>query len=146
MSEQECLGIVYALKQFRHYLLGVKFTLITDHNALKWLMSHQSPNGRLNRWALSLQEYDFEIQYGPGAINHTADALSRAPLVGMVIESTVISLTELKEAQNADPEQKAILLSYIQEGILPADPANAENAAEELPDSAAPQEDSDDEV
>ena len=37
--QQECLAIVYALKQFRHYLLGCHFTLQTDYAPLQWLTS-----------------------------------------------------------------------------------------------------------
>ena len=41
MIQRECLAIVYALKQFRHYLLGRKFRLVTDHAPLQWLGSQK---------------------------------------------------------------------------------------------------------
>ena len=53
--QRECLAIVYATKQFRHYLLGRHFTLLTDHNPLQWL-SAQKMEGMLCRWALALQD------------------------------------------------------------------------------------------
>ena len=61
--ERECLAVVYALKQFRHYLLGRRFQLITDHAPLQWL-SAQKMEGMLCHWALcSMQEHDFQIVY-----------------------------------------------------------------------------------
>lgn len=79
ISELECLAVVWAVKQFRPHIYGRKFTIVTDHVALRWLMTAKEPAGRLHRWALTLQEYDFEIQYRPGRENHVADALSRGP-------------------------------------------------------------------
>ena len=35
ITELECLAIIWAVKYFRHYLCGSKFTIITDHSALK---------------------------------------------------------------------------------------------------------------
>ena len=60
--QKECLAVVYALKQFRHYLLGRHFQLLTDHAPLQWL-SAQKMEGMLCRWALAMQEYDFHIVY-----------------------------------------------------------------------------------
>jgi len=68
--------VVYVLKQFRHYLLGRHFTILTDHAPLQWL-SAQKMEGLLCRWALALQEYDFKIVYRKGTLNANADALSR---------------------------------------------------------------------
>ena len=73
--QRECLAVVYALKQFRHYLLGRHFQLLTDHAPLRWL-SAQKMEGMLCRWALAMQEYDFEIVYCKGSLNTNADSLS----------------------------------------------------------------------
>jgi len=48
--------------------------------ALKWLNSIESPLGRITKWALELQQYDFEIAYREGQLNVVADAISRQPL------------------------------------------------------------------
>ncbi|OWZ00561.1 Gag-pol fusion protein [Phytophthora megakarya] len=79
ISELECLSVVWSIKLFRPYLYGRKFTIITDHAALKWHMSSPNLTGKLRRWALILQEMDFDIEYRPGNTNVVADALSSAP-------------------------------------------------------------------
>jgi hypothetical protein len=79
ITELECLAVVWSVKLFRPQLYGRAFTIVTDHAALKWLMTRANPAGRLHRWSLTLQEYDFEIVYRPGSTNVVADALSRAP-------------------------------------------------------------------
>ncbi|KAE8978307.1 hypothetical protein PR002_g24750 [Phytophthora rubi] len=81
ITELECLAVVWSVKLFRPYLYGRAFTIITDHSALKWLMTWPNLAGRLHRWSLTLQEYEFEILYRPGATNVVADALSRATAV-----------------------------------------------------------------
>ena len=75
--QRECLAVVYALKQFRPYLMGRKFQLLTDHAPLQWL-SAQKMQGLLCQWALAMQEYNFDIVYRKGSLNGNADALSRA--------------------------------------------------------------------
>jgi len=84
ITELECLAVVWAVKLFRPYLYGRAFTIVTDHAALRWLMTRPSPAGRLHRWSLTLQEYEFEIVYRPGNTNVVADALSRAPATVLV--------------------------------------------------------------
>ena len=54
------------------------FTIVTDHEPLKWLLSTATLEGAQARWACMLQEYDFEITHSPGVL--TADALIRLPM------------------------------------------------------------------
>ena len=81
----ECFAVVYALKQFGHYLLGCPFNITTDHAPLQWL-SAQKMEVLLCRWALAIQEYDFQIEYKKGSQNENADALSRRS-VGAITHS-----------------------------------------------------------
>ena len=79
ITEKECLAIIWAVKYFRHYLYGSKFTIITDHSALKWLLnsSGETANRRLERWKITLSEYEYDIKYRKGTKHSNADALSR---------------------------------------------------------------------
>eukprot|EP00741_Cyanophora_paradoxa_P015473 tig00020892_g14936.t1 len=79
-TELECLAVVWAIKYWRHYLLGgPQFLVRTDHHALQWLKTLDPTTGRLGRWSLLLQAYDFEIVYRPGKQNGGPDACSRLP-------------------------------------------------------------------
>jgi hypothetical protein len=46
ITEKECLAVVFGVKQFRIYLYGTKFEIITDHSALAWLMGIKEPSGK----------------------------------------------------------------------------------------------------
>ena len=65
VTELECLAIVEGIKEYRTYLSSGKFTVFTDHKALKYLQTLRTtnPQGRLARWSMELQEFDFEIQH-----------------------------------------------------------------------------------
>ena len=77
MTELEALSVIVAIQKSRPYLLGNHFTVVVDHQALKWLISLCDPTGRLARWAMTLQRYDLTIQYRPGKDPGNADALLR---------------------------------------------------------------------
>lgn len=78
ITEKECLAVIYAIEKLKPYLLGTKFTVITDHYSLKWLNSIKDPVGRIARWAVRLQQYDFTIVHRKGKDHAVPDALSRA--------------------------------------------------------------------
>ena len=69
--------MVYALQKFRHYLLGAHFKMFIDHSALKYLVNKLVLGGRICRWLLLFQEYDFKIIVKPGRLNTGPDHLSR---------------------------------------------------------------------
>lgn len=68
-----------ATEKFRSYLLGSKFTIITDNNPLCHL-STAKLGAIEQRWAAQLAVFDFDVKYRPGRCNTAADALSRQPV------------------------------------------------------------------
>ena len=84
VTERECLAVLLAIKQFRPFLYGTHFTVVTDHSSLKWLQQMKDPDGRLARWALKLQHHDFTIEHRAGAIHQNADGLSRLPPIAFL--------------------------------------------------------------
>ena len=78
-TRKELLAVVKFCRQFRHYLLGRKFLLRTDHNSLTWLMRFRTIEGQLARWIEELSQYNMEIVHRPGVKHGNADGLSRIP-------------------------------------------------------------------
>lgn len=77
-TEKECLAVILAVEKFRCYIEGVEFEVITDHASLKWLHNLKDPAGRLARWAVRLQAYNYTLLYRKGKLNVVPDALSRS--------------------------------------------------------------------
>jgi hypothetical protein len=67
--------MVYTLQKFRQYLLGSHFKIYTDHFSLRYLVNKPVLGGRICRWLLLFQEYEFEVNVKPGKLNVGPDQL-----------------------------------------------------------------------
>ena len=128
ISELETLGLVWAVRYFRPYILGHPCVVYTDHVACLSILNTSKPSGKLARWALTIQEMDLTIKHKPGKANSNADALSRnistvevvsAENAGPEVPSDP-DLVNLGELQWADPSLVP-MLQYLKDGLLPED-------------------------
>lgn len=133
-SEKEFLAVLWSIEKLHQYLYGRPFTVRTDHQPLKQMLTNGYIGGsapcRVIRWATRLLQYNFTVNYIPGKNNYVADALSRVPqensdshfelfavsLDQNSLNSKVpVTLSELKiETQNDDALQ--ILIPFISQG------------------------------
>lgn len=87
-TERECLAVLWSLEKLRPYLEAVSFTVITDHYSLLWLQQLKDLNGRLARWAVKLQQFDFKLVHRKGKDHVVPDALSRSvPVIDVINEN-----------------------------------------------------------
>uniref|UniRef100_A0A0A9CM28 Integrase catalytic domain-containing protein n=1 Tax=Arundo donax TaxID=35708 RepID=A0A0A9CM28_ARUDO len=82
--ERELIGLVQAVKHWRHYLWGHEFVVRTDHHSLKFLLDQRLTTIPQHQWASKLLGFDFRVEYRPGALNTVADALSRRDADDMI--------------------------------------------------------------
>ncbi|MBW0477973.1 hypothetical protein O181_017688 [Austropuccinia psidii MF-1] len=78
IHEKELLGLVWALKCWRAFLLSLSnpLELLTDHSSLQYFMSSKVLTHRQAGWAEFLSEFHFTITYHPGRLATLLDALS----------------------------------------------------------------------
>src|SRR6201999_1798086 len=79
-TDKEALAIVWALEHFNTYCEGHRYTALTDHAALKYMLNNKNKTPRMFRMVSRLAPYDIAIYYRPGATNHGPDLLSRDSL------------------------------------------------------------------
>jgi len=77
VTKRELLAVIYALKQFRHYILAAPFVLRTDHAPLVHIQTMRDPGTHIGRWLDYLQEYQITIVHRVGCVHGNADGLSR---------------------------------------------------------------------
>eukprot|EP00253_Pinus_taeda_P006753 PITA_06753 len=121
----ELTAVIHALKMWRHYLVGRKFLLLTDHHSLTNYFSQPTLNARQARWADFLSGFDFEIKHLQGKENRVADALSRK--VQHLYEVSVSRwkspiLEIVKEASRQDANYQQLKLQLQQPANLTSPP------------------------
>jgi hypothetical protein len=72
----ELAAVVHALKIWRHYIIGHRCEIYSDHKSLKYIFTQNDLNLRQRRWMELIKDYDLGITYHPGKANVVADALS----------------------------------------------------------------------
>ena len=87
VTDQELVGIKFALMKFEHYVIGRPFTILTDHAALVALNGKVKLTGRMQKWAEFFGRFDFTIKHLKGKLNVVPDALSRIPYTDIVEEN-----------------------------------------------------------
>jgi hypothetical protein len=80
----ELASVVHALKIWRHYIIGKRCEVYSDHKSLKYIFTQPDLNLRQRRWLELIKDYDLGINYHPGKANVIEDALSRRSHVNML--------------------------------------------------------------
>jgi RNase H-like domain found in reverse transcriptase/Reverse transcriptase (RNA-dependent DNA polymerase)/Integrase zinc binding domain len=118
VSQQECLAIVWSIRIFRPFLYGREFKVIVDHCALCWLRSNSDVTGRLARWAILLQDYQFQICHKSGKLHMAPDCLSRYPIDGIKVNDEdivddsrimALHLTDISRLQSEDQSLRELI-------------------------------------
>lgn len=113
VTELECLAAILCIQRFRCYIEGMCFTVITDHASLKWLMSRKELTGRLARWSLALQQFDFKIEHRKGSANIVPDALSRMS-VDEIQGRAYINMIDFEDAAFSSDEYQSLRSTVLE--------------------------------
>ena len=116
MTERELLSVVWALKKFRHNILGFPVQVITDHLPVVDLFKKRAfvQNTKFNRWFLYILEYNPQFKYLPGRYNVIADGLSRVAeddvkekektSFSFLVQNVDLEMSIVREEQEKDME------------------------------------------
>ena len=96
-SEQEYLAIKEGIQAYHPYLVDKPFTVFTDHMPLKFASKFRPDGGRLGRWALFLQNYNYKtvgwlVEWGFYALS-ASKAIFRARTYNCNLFSPVMMIT-----------------------------------------------------
>jgi len=112
--EKEAYAIFYALKKLQHLLRDVHFTLRTDHKNLTFL--NKGHTGKVERWKMAIQEYDFDMEFIPGRDNIIADILSRINRIDN--SDPIVQELNLLEQEYKIPADKYKLISAVHNTVV----------------------------
>ncbi|KAL5813526.1 hypothetical protein ACOSQ3_024280 [Xanthoceras sorbifolium] len=99
---REMLAVIHAVKVWRPYLMGRKFTIVTDQQALRYLLQQKMVTPEQQKFMVKLLGFEYDIVYQPGKENKVADALSRkegTPMMWTVYEEESPGLAALSGAE-----------------------------------------------
>ncbi|XP_039511288.1 uncharacterized protein K02A2.6-like [Pimephales promelas] len=133
--DKEGLAVMFGIQRFHKYLYGRRFVICTDHKPLLALFNEmkavpQMASPRIQRWAVALRAYEYEMVYKPGKHHGNADALSRLPLyqpsvkkeqeerVLMLENVTLVSAAEMSRWTSKDPVLSRVA-QFVQHGWPP---------------------------
>lgn len=94
-SDKEMYSIVHGVKSNHYLLMGRKFTIKSDHKALMF-NERVSASNKIERWKVSLSEYDISWRFIEGKSNVIADAMSR------VVDVDVENLNDAEDIDDDD--------------------------------------------
>jgi len=111
--EREALAIVEAVKYFHQFIAARKFTILSDHAPLRFILGKgqsERVSARLQRWAIVLKSYDFTVEYTRPEKNCVADSLSRLPMRSDSVVPVVnlLNIRSLEEFSNGETLLKII--------------------------------------
>jgi hypothetical protein len=134
--EKEALGLVFGVKKFHQFLYGRKFTLVTDHKPLTTVLNPKKglptlAAARMQRWAMLLSAYQYDIEFRSTSEHANADGFSRLPIqtTNKGEESAIVAsmfnlnqidvlpleVKQLKQATDSDPVLSKVL-RFTQQG------------------------------
>ncbi|GBN43865.1 Transposon Tf2-9 polyprotein [Araneus ventricosus] len=111
----EVLSIFEALKKFRSYLLGTNIKIVTDCDAFQKTMQKRDLTPKIARWALLLEEFEYQVAHRSGQQMRHVDALSRNA-VCMVTRSQSEITRKIATAQEAD-EHIRLMKTLVEKGL-----------------------------
>ena len=108
--QKEAYAIFHCCTHLEHLLRDRQFTIKTDHKNLTFISLDS--NAMVIRWYIALQEFDYSLEYVPGAENTTADTMSRLclnRLTTTTIPSTAITVSAIIPDREISSEHYAII-------------------------------------
>ena len=103
---------MHALKTWRHYLIGNRCDVYTNHKSLKYIFTQKELNLRQRRWLELITDYDMRLHYHPGKASVVADALSRKSHVNTLMTGEI--------PKELDEDLRELCLEIVSRGYVAA--------------------------
>jgi hypothetical protein len=142
----ELEAVVHALKIWRHYIIGKRCEVYSDHKSLKYIFTQPDLNLRQRRWLELIKDYDLGINYHPSKAIVVADTLSRRSYLNMLAtrellpefctEFEKLNLGWVSNAEVVEMEMDSTLEQDIRRGQL--EDAKIQEIEEQIKEDKAP--------